>query len=84
DIVEAQGALKHAKLVYALHLPSQVTFYDGAMLTDDKELADSNNAYKWIGDYDEDEADYAFYVERVYRDRHATTADLAKGEYVVD
>ena len=84
DIVEAQGALKHAKLVYALHLPSQVTFYDGAMLTDDKELADSNNAYKWIGDYDEDEADYAFYVERVFRDRHATTADLAKGEYVVD
>ncbi|MDE8703894.1 hypothetical protein PZH32_13135, partial [Adlercreutzia equolifaciens] len=35
-----------------------------------------------IGDYTDD--DYAFYVERRYRDRHATVADLDAEEYVVD
>ena len=90
DIVEAQGNLKHAKLVYALHLPSQVTFYDDRMLTDDKKLAgwsdekqtSTSPNYKWIGDYTDD--DYAFYVERTYRDRHAEVADPAAGDYVVD
>lgn len=70
DIVEAQGNLKHAKLVFALHLPSQVTFYDEKMLTDDKKLADSavgRAAYKYIGDYEDD--DYSFYIERNYLDR---------------
>ncbi|MEE0705966.1 MAG: InlB B-repeat-containing protein, partial [Adlercreutzia sp.] len=69
DIIEAQGNVKHAKLVYAMHLPSQVTFYDEKKLTDDEALANQfSTEYQYIGDYEGD--DYSFFVERTYFDRH--------------
>ena len=66
-----------------MELPSQVTFYEEKMLTTSKDVADQHpNEYRYIGDYAND--DYAFYVERTYLDRTATTADYSKGEKVVD
>ena len=70
--------------------PAEVTFFDDRMLTDDLKIAKQYpNLYKWIGEddtygYKKGSDDYAFYVERLYKDRNATTADIDAGEYVVD
>ena len=66
DDPATKGNLKHSKLVFSMHLPRQVTFYDGKKLTDHLEVAERYpNEYAYIGDYKGD--DYAFYVERVYK-----------------
>ncbi len=83
DKLEAEGALKHAKLVFAMQLPKQVTFYEDTMLTANKDVAAAYpSLYKYIGDYENDE--YAFYVERTYFDRTAERADYEKGEVICD
>ena len=62
------GRLMHAKIVFALHLPKQVTFYTDKMLTDDPAVAAKDAAYKLITDYEGD--DYQFLVEWYHWDRH--------------
>ncbi len=65
-----KGAMKHGKLVFSMHLPEQVTFFDGQLLTDDKALAEEDDHYRWIGDYEDN--DYNFYVEHRYIPRGQT------------
>ena len=65
------GRLMHAKIVFAMHLPKQVTFYTDKMLTDDPALAARDAGYKLIDDYVGD--DYQFLVEWYHWDRHKKT-----------
>ncbi len=65
--VGGRGALNHGKLVFALYLPDFVTFYDHDKLVNAED--DATGAFeRYLADYEGD--DYAFYVERTYKDRH--------------
>ena len=64
------GPLNHAKLVFALHLPSQVSFYDESTITSGP--TDEAAGVRNFADYEGD--DYPFYVEYTHKDRHNNDA----------
>ena len=75
-----EGALQHAKLVFSLYLPQQVTFYDEALLKNLGEDVNGANYEKLLTDYVGD--NYSFYIERTYKDRLTDTA-VTTGDKVV-
>ncbi|WP_423775626.1 hypothetical protein [Adlercreutzia equolifaciens] len=93
-----EGALQHAKLVFSVYLPEQVTFYDQKKLMNLGEVVTPADFEKLFCDYEGDDYegddyegddyegdDYAFYVEHTYRDRHSdagTVKDPVTGSAV--
>ncbi|MEE0706949.1 MAG: hypothetical protein UCH28_11300, partial [Adlercreutzia sp.] len=77
-----EGALQHAKLVFSMYLPKQVTFYDQNLLKNLGETVTAANYEKLFTDYADDE--YAFYIERTYKDRHTDTGVTTGTKKVFD